>query len=328
MAEPEEVTQQLPRPAPDDSDDRASARPSRGSSIAAVVCLVLAGLLTTPAAVAYWGQRTLNDTERYVQTVSPLVESEEVQDVITARVTDAIEQQVNVEEILDNVFADVIDDRPRLQQLVGPLAGAVNGFIEREVRAFVASDEFAAFWSAVNARAQQALLRVLQGDDSGLATLQDGQVVLDLDDMIEKVRERLVDRGLTIVENAPIPQTDRQIVLVDAPQVQELRTIYAFSNPLAKWLLPFTLVLYLAAFVLARRRARMTVAIGAVVLANAALATLALSIGRQLFVNELAGTAFGPASRVFFDTLLSYLHRGQETILWLGIVLIVAGWYE
>src|SRR5688572_26275212 len=37
----------------------APERPSRGRSIAAVICLVLAGLLTTPAAVAYWGQRTL-----------------------------------------------------------------------------------------------------------------------------------------------------------------------------------------------------------------------------------------------------------------------------
>ena len=44
-------------------------RPSRGRSMAAVICLVLAALLTTPAAVAYWGQRTLNDTERYVDTV-------------------------------------------------------------------------------------------------------------------------------------------------------------------------------------------------------------------------------------------------------------------
>lgn len=327
MAEPEEVTQQLPEAASDDSDGGGSPRPSRGSSIAAVVCLVLAGLLTTPAAVAYWGQRTLNDTERYVQTVSPLVESEEVQDVITSKVTGAIEQQVNVEEILDNVFSGVIADRPRLQQLVGPLAGAVNGLIEREVGAFVASEEFADFWREANARAQQALLRVLQGDDSGLVTLQDSQVVLNLDDVIEKVRDRLVDRGLTILANAPTPHTDRQIVLVDAPQVQELRTIYAFGNPVAKWLLPFALILYLAAFVLSRRRARMTVTIGAVILANAALAMLALSIGRQLFVNELAGTAFGPASRVFFDTLLSYLDRGQQTALWLGIVLIAAGWF-
>ena len=302
-------------------------RPSRSRSIAAIVCVVLAGLLTAPAAVAYWGQRTLNDTQRYVDTVEPLVSSPEVQDVIATRVTAAIETQVDIEATLTSVFAGVITDRPRLEQLVGPLSAAVNGLIDREVRAFVASDEFADLWTRVNTRAQQALQRVLKGEGSGAVSLQDEQVVLDVDEVIDQVKQRLVARGLTLAENAPIPETDRQIVLVEAPQLKQMRTIYAFGNPLARWLLPIVGVLYLVAFVLARRRPRMTVVIGAVLAANALLVALALSIGRQLFVDQLAGTVFAPASRVFFDTLLTYLQRGQQVFLGLGLVLVVAGWF-
>ena len=91
----------------------AAERPSRGRSVAVVICVVLAGLLTVPAAVAYWGQRTLNDTERYVATVDPLVASPEVQDVIATKVTEAIEKQVDIEAILNSVFAGVITDRLR-----------------------------------------------------------------------------------------------------------------------------------------------------------------------------------------------------------------------
>ena len=316
-----------PEPTPGPSQSTVVERPSRTRSIAAVICIVLAGLLTTPAAVAYWGQRTLNDTQRYVDTVDPLVNSPEVQDVIATKVTDAIEQQVDIEAILNNVFAGVITDRPRLEQLVGPLSAAINGLIEREVRAFIASDEFADLWTRVNTRAQQALQRVLKGEESGAVSLQGDEVVLDVDEVINQVKERLVARGLTLVENVPIPETDRQIVLMEAPQLRQLRTIYAFGNPLAQWLLPIVAVLYLAAFVLARRRPRMTVAIGALLAANALLVALALSIGRQLFVNELAGTAFAAASRVFFDTLLAYLERGQQVFLGLGLVLVVAGWF-
>ena len=69
----------------------------------------------------------------------------------------------------------------------------------------------------------------------------------------------------------------------------------------------------------------MTVWIGAIIAANALLLALMLSIGQQLFVNHLAGTAFGPASRVFYKTLLAYLERGQEVVLWLGLILVVAG---
>jgi hypothetical protein len=34
---------------------------------------------------------------------------------------------------------------------------------------------------------------------------------------------------------------------------------------------------------------------------------------------------FGPASRVFYDTLLTHLDRGQDAMLGLGLVLVVAG---
>ena len=218
-----------------------------------------------------------------------------------------------------------ITDAPRLRQLVGPLSAAINGLVEREVRAFIASDEFADFWVRVNTRAQQALQRILTGEDSGAVSLQGDEVVLDVDEVIDRVKERLVARGLAIVENVPIPETDRQIVLMDAPQLRQLRTIYAFGNPVAKWLLPIAGVLYLAAFLLARRRPRMAVWIGALVAANALLLALMLSVGQQLFVNQLAGTAFGPASRVFFQTLVSYLERGQAVVLWLGLIIVVAG---
>ena len=178
---------------------------SRGRGIAAVVCLVLAALLTTPAAVAFWGQRTLNDTQRYVDTVGPLVDSPEVQDAVATKVTDAIQQQVDVEALLNQVFAGVIDDRPRLQLLVGPLAGAVNGLIENQVREFIASDTFADLWVTASTRSQQLMVRLLTGDESGAVSLQGDQVVLDVSEVIDAVKQRLVDRGLTMVENVPIP---------------------------------------------------------------------------------------------------------------------------
>jgi len=310
-----------------DVEPAASNQSSRARAAVVVICLVLAGLLTTPAAVAYWGQRTLNDTERYVDTVSPLINAPEVQDAIAVKVTDALQQQVDVQAILTDVFSGVITDPTRLQRLVGPLAAAINGLIERQVRTFIASDEFADFWTRVNTRAQQALHRVLTGDESGAVALQNGQVVLDVDEVISRVRDQLVQRGLTIVANVPIPETDRQIVLVEAPQVDQLRTVYAFANPVARWLLPLVGLLLLVAFVLARNRPRVAIVIGAILAANALLIALLLSVGGQLFVNQLAGTVFGPASRVFFDTLVAYLVRGKDVVLWLGIVLVLAGWF-
>jgi hypothetical protein len=305
----------------------APARRTRWRSIAAAICVVLAALLTTPAGVAFWGQRTLNDGQRYLDTVGPLVDSPQVQEAISTKVIDAIEQQVDVEAILNNAFAGVITDRPRLQQLVGPLSGAVDALIERQVREFVASDAFADVWVRVNTRAQQALVRVLKGESTGAVSAQGDQVVLDVSDVIDQVQQRLVARGLTVVQNVPIPETDKQIVLLNAPQLDQARTIYAFANPLARWLIVVVVALYLAAFLLARRRPRMTVVIGVALAANALLVAFCLSVGRQLFIDKLAASDFGPASAVFYDTLLSYLERGWKVLLWLGLILVVTGWF-
>jgi hypothetical protein len=290
--------------------------PSRGRAFAAGLCLVLAAILTVPAAFAYWGQRTINDGQRYVDTVGPLVDSPEVQGAVATKVTEAIQRQVDVEAILNEVFADVITDRPRLQALVGPLAGAINGLIDSQVRAFIASDAFADFWVAANTRAQGAMVRLLEGEESGAVSVQGAQVVLDVSEVIEQVKERLIARGLTIVERVPIPEVDRQIVLLDAPQLEQARTIYAFGNPVARWLLVVVAALYLVAFILSRNRPRTTILVG-----------LMLAIGQQLFVNQLAGSVFGPASRVFYEQLLSYLERGQRVLLWLGLVLVIVGWF-
>src|SRR5450631_3942124 len=173
------------------SDAATDERHTKGRSVAAIICIVLAALLTTPAAIAYWGQRTLNDAQRYVATVGPLVDSPAVQNAIATKVTDAIQKQVNVEQIINDVFAGVITDRPRLKELVGPLSGAVNGLIDNQVHTFVASDTFAEIWIRANTKAQQGLMRLLQGDNSGAVTLQGDQVVLDVSDVIDQVKARL-----------------------------------------------------------------------------------------------------------------------------------------
>jgi hypothetical protein len=297
----------------------------RGRSVAAVACLVLAALLTVPAVSAYWAQRTLNDTQRYLATVGPLVHSPQVQAAIVTKVTDAIEKQVDVEAILNNVFAGVITDRPRLQQLVGPISSAVDGVIESQVRDFVASDTFGDLWIAANTRAQQRLVQLLKGEESGAISIQGDQVVLDVSEVIDQVKQRLVARGLTIAANIPTASLDREIVLLDASQLSKARNIYAFTNPVAKWLIVLVAVLYLAAFMLARRRPRMATTVGLVIAANAALLGLFLSVGRQLFVNGLSGSILGPAGSVLFATLLGYLERAWHVLFWLGLIIALAG---
>lgn len=315
-------------PTTTDTVPPAASSSGPGRSIGAAICIVLAAILTIPAGFAFWGQRTLNDGQRYIDTVGPLVNDPEIQQAIATKVTDAIEQQVDVQALLTEAFAGVITDRPRLEALIGPISGAVNGLIEREVEDFIASDAFESLWIAANQRAQEVLYRVLNGDvPDGAITVQGDEIVLDVSEVIDQVKQRLVDRGLTVLDRVTLPDTDRQIVLLEAPQLKQVKNIYAFSNPVAKWLIWIVAALYLAGWLLSRRRARATVIIGALVAVNGLLLAWALSTGQNLFSNQLSGTVFGPASDAFYNQLLSYLDRGQSVILWLGLILIVVGWF-
>ena len=116
-------------------------------------------------------------------------------------------------------------------------------------------------------------------------------------------------------------------MLLDAPQLKKARTVYALAHPLAQWLLVIVALLYLAALLLARRRPRMSVIIGVGLMANALLVAWAVSVGRQLFIDQLSGTTFGPASAAFYDTLLTYLERGWHVFLGLGLILVITGWF-
>ena len=303
-----------------------AAGSGRGRSVAAVACVVIAALLTVPAVAAFWAQRTLNESQRYLDTVGPLVKSPQVQEAIITKVTDAIEKQVDVESILNTVFAGVITDRPRLQLLVGPISSAVDNVIESQVRAFVTSDTFGDLWIAANTRAQQRLVELLRGEPStGAVSLQGDQVVLDVGTVIDMVKQRLVAQGLTIANNIPTSSIDRQIVLLDAPELRKARTIYAFTNPVARWLIVVVGFLYLGALLLARRRPRMATTIGVLLVANAALLGLTMSVVRQLFKNALADTILGPASSVLYATLLAYLDRAWHVLLWFGVIVALAG---
>ena len=79
--------------------------------------------------------------------------------------------------------------------------------------------------------------------------MQGDQVVLDVSEVIDQVKQRLIDRGLTIVERVPIPDVDGRSSCW-APQLKQARTIYAFGNPVARWLIVLVAALYLAAFIL------------------------------------------------------------------------------
>lgn len=296
-------------------------------AIAALLVFVIAALLTPIALVGHWGHRTVIDSERYIETVGPLVTQPEVQESLATAITDAVIAQVDTTAQVGGLLDSLFPDSQFNDALAAPIAAGINSLIGELVTRFVQSDAFETVWIKLNTAAQKSLVTLLEGGEEGPVQLVGDEVVLDISSLLVEIQGFLVENGIDAAANITIPETDRQIVLMSAPALSQIRLIYSFTSPVLQWFPLVIAALFALAIALSRRRARMVVGVGVVLVVSGGLLSIAMSAGQEVFVNELAGTPFGPAAQVFWDTLFAYLLMGIQAVLWLGIAVIVAGWF-
>ena len=296
-------------------------------SIAALIVFVLAFLATPVALIGHWGHRTVNDAQQYLDTVGPLAASPQVQDSIAQVLTTQFEAAVDTESLVNEFINKIAPNVPALSNLVGPISSGIDGLVENAIRAFLASDAFQAIWLDLNKAAQKSLMALLAGESSGPVQLQGDTVVLDISSVFTSVQTALVDRGITLAEKLPIPQTDKQIPLMNAPQLAQARFIYSLTSPFFSWILLIAAALFVLAIVLSRNRGRMTLATGIVMVFWTVLIGILLAMGESTFINAFNGTVFAESAQVFWNTLLAYLHEGMKVFFVYGVLIAFAGWF-
>jgi len=313
------------------TDTSAPSTPAKrrigARSIAALLVLILGLGLLPLGTVTYWGHRTVTDTERYLETMQPLAYDEDVQDSLSVFITDKIEEQIDPEALVNQVFAGLIEQYPALKALVPVVSGAIDSLIAQVVDRLVRSDQFKQLWTLANTAAQKGLMAILEGREDGPVSLQGDEVVLDISSLIDQVKQGLVDRGFSAAANINVPEADRQIVLLEAPQLAQIRTIYSLTSPIAVALFFIAILLLVLAVVLSRRRPRMVAWAGGGAAVGGLLLIVGLGIGETVFVNTLEGTPFEKASQTFYDQLLKFLYNGAYALVALGIIVMAVGLY-
>src|SRR4051794_39835615 len=161
-----------------------SKRPFRWRSLFAVVLVVLGCVLAPVAGLAVWTNNQVSDTDRFVRSVSPLVDDPDVQAALTNRITATIFQYVDVQGLAnEGVDALVAQGLPadlgtRLETLTPTIASAVTGFVHDRVADLVASPAFASAWNASIRAVHKTADSVLSGDSSSIQ-VQGDMVVMD-----------------------------------------------------------------------------------------------------------------------------------------------------
>jgi len=290
---------------------------SKGRIALAVVIFIVAGLLAPVAFIGAWASRTIDDTDRYVSTVAPLIDSPEVRAAVTMQVTDALFASVPVEQLLGEALP------PRAAVLSGPIASGLESFVRSRVAEILSTPEARAAWVTINIEFQSRLIAALKGESSGAIRVEGDSIVLDTGVLFEKVRELLVRQGFTIFEKVPLPAAvDREFVLLKSDQIKTVSTIYRVVEPLANALVFVVLGLLLLGTYVSTSRRYGVFAAGWILIVTGAFLIGLLAVARAAFLAEL-NVPDASWQAVTFDTVSRFLDGLGRTAVTLGVVGVI-----
>jgi hypothetical protein len=310
--------------------DRAALKPGRPPrhrlrSLAAALLIVLGCVLAPLSLVAAWSADLVGDTDRYVDTVAPLAADRDVQNAAADLVTHAVMGHLDLPALLQGVPPD---QRPLVDKALGRLGdsleSAVASFVHDKARAVVASGVFDRIWTEANRRIHGAVDEALTGGGDGTVTLDDETVTVDLGPVVEQVKQRLVDSGMTVAAN--IPRVHIRFTVVESEDIGKARTYFRLLRLAGFWL-PVLAVLLVAAGVLLAAHRRRTLITAALCFALAALVLgVALTVFRGVYLDSLPSGVSRPAAGSVYDTLTRYLRAAVRTVVALGVVVATAAW--
>ncbi|MDX3236550.1 hypothetical protein PV392_12830 [Streptomyces sp. ME03-5709C] len=298
-------------------------RPARAFFSAFLI--VVACVLVPLSALAVWVDSEVGDTDRYVATVAPLARDPAVQDAAADRIASAVMRRIDVKSLLDDVAPQ---DRPRLDELLGRVSGPLTSGIESLVRStaekVVRSDAFATVWTDANRRLHASLDKALTGQGGGAVKLTNDTVAVDLAPLVDRVKQRLVDAGLTIA--AKIPEVHTDLTVVRSEKVGKIRTGFRLLQLAGLWLPVVAVVLAAAGVLLAVRRRRALVAAALGFAAAALVLGAALTVFRVIYLDALPASVDQQAAGTVYDTLVRFLRQTVRAVFVLGVVVALGAW--
>jgi hypothetical protein len=297
-----------------------AAHAARATASTVVVILGVLSLVVAPLAV--WGRNLVLNTDRYVQTVSPLASDPGVQDAVIAAVDRQVEAHLDVPSLIGSVLSPAAT-----KALAPPLQGAVSDLVNTVTSRFVHSKAFQTLWTGMNRAAHAQIVNVLTGKKvaNGTLSVTGGKVVLDLGQVVKNVQSRLVAAGLAVASKVPAVGATLEVAQVKGlAKAQQLVRALDTAADVLPWV---GLALIGSGVAIARGRRRAAVRSAVAVCVGMIVIGIGLAIGRHLYLSAVPTTALPrSAAASIFDTLVRYLRWGIRAIFVVALLLAVGFW--
>lgn len=319
--------------APDGGGAAAETRPTGGSGWRApvsAVMIILACVLAPLSVASVWTNTMINDTNRYVDTVAPVIDSPAVQSALTTQVTAAVMDNLDVKALTAQTLRSIAQQPnvpPRvaasLPALAVPLVNGIEGFTRAQVAKVLASPQFAQVWDQVNRVAHTQVVKLLQGNQGGAVTASGDTVTLNLAPVVAAVKARLVSQGFGLASNIPV--VNRSFVLAQSSSISRAQGFYQLLNTLGVWLPIATLVLLVGGVATARDRRRAVLRGSLGVVAGMVVLGVLLALARMWYVNTTPGNVLtATAAGDVFDTLVRFLRTSLRALAVAGLLAALA----
>lgn len=282
------------------------------------VFLVIGAVLAPITMTSLFVRNIVLDTDRYVETVSPLGSDPAIRAAAVTRITDTLMGAIDVQSIVENRLPGP------LQVIATPVETAIRTTVSDTADQILASEQFSTIWDAANRIAHANIRSLLT--ESRVIELPNGRLVIDLTAVVAEVRALLVDRGLDFFAPIPITQLTAGLELFDAEALQEAQTAVRIMRTVVWVLVVLTLVCFVAAIALATDRRKAVAHVGAALAIGTALLVTAVNIGRQVMLGSLPASVDPDAAAAAFDILTRFFRQALRTVFGLGLVLVVAAW--
>ena len=324
--EVEELRQQLDeKESPEPGDRRGWWRP-----LVAGLLIAIAALLAPISVVATWARDEIEDTDRYVETITPLASNPAVQQAIAARIETEIYNYIDLDQITQDVV-NALNQRglpPRaaatLDAVSGPLASAIRGFINDQIDTLVQSDLFEQAWIEANRQAHAQLVAVLTGEGTDSVNVSGGEVSVSVAAVIDTIKDELVKQGFGLASR--IPPVNASFVIFQSDDLTKAQGAFSLLDGIATWLPVVGLLLLVIAVFVARDRRRGLLAAGLAIAASMILLGAILNLLRPIYLDALPADASTAAAGAIYDTLVGFIRTALRAVLVVALVIAVVAW--
>jgi hypothetical protein len=301
-------------------------------TVVGYVLVALAALLAPLSVVAVWAKAEVGNTDRYVETVTPLASDPAVQAAVTTQLTNLVFQYLDVQGVTQQAI-DAIASAPRvppalagrLDALVPAITNGVKNFTEDQIGSLVRSEAFTNVWITANRTAHTAVVAALSGDTRAGVTIANNAVTVDIAPFVAQVKQQLVDSGFSLASRIPVVKA--QYTLFQSNDIGKVQRAYSLLDTLGYWLPFIVLAIFVAGAYLVPNHRRAAIVFGLAVTVTMLLLGAVLAYARHRYLDGLPPERSRDANAAAFDTIVRFLKEGLRSVALIALAVAIGAFF-